>query len=136
MRNAVLADTGPLYAALDPRDDRFQQAREDIERLNSERLSVAVSIPVLCEGYSLILYRLGIKRAQTWLEEIRSQASMVNPSNQDYEEAADLISGYPDQRLSMFDAVTAILGERLELPVWTYDHHFDILRVEVWRNER
>ncbi|CAN5254090.1 hypothetical protein BH18ACT10_BH18ACT10_12820 [soil metagenome] len=135
MRNAVLADTGPLYAALDPRDSRFGQAREDMERLNSERLSVAVSIPVLCEGYSLILYRLGTKRAQAWLEEIRSQASMINLSNQDYEVAADLISEYPDQRLSMFDAVTAVQGERLELPVWTYDHHFDILRVGVWRNE-
>ena len=136
MRNAILADTGPLYAALDPRDSRFEQAREDMERLNSERLSVAVSIPVLCEGYSLILYRLGTKRAQAWLEEIRSQASTINPSTQDYEVAEDLISEYPDQRLSMFDTVTAVLSERLKLPVWTYDHHFDVMRVEVWRNER
>jgi predicted nucleic acid-binding protein len=136
LRNAILADTGPLYAALDPRDSRFEQAREDMERLNSERLSVAVSIPVLCEGYSLILYRLGTKRAQAWLEEIRSQASTINPSTQDYEVAEDLISEYPDQRLSMFDTVTAVLSERLKLPVWTYDHHFDVMRVEVWRNER
>lgn len=132
----MLADTGPLYATLDPRDDRFEQAREDVSRLNSERLSVAVPVPILCESYSLVLYRLGTKRAQAWLEEIRGRASMVNPSNQDYEAAADLISEYPDQRLSLFDAVTAILSERLGAPVWTYDHHFDVMRVEVWRNER
>ena len=97
---------------------------------------MAVPVPILCESYSLVLYRLGTKRAQAWLEEIRGRASMVNPSNQDYEAAADLISEYPDQRLSLFDAVTAILSERLGAPVWTYDHHFDVMRVEVWRNER
>ncbi len=128
----MLADTGPLYATLDPRDDKFEQAREDVSRLNSERLSVAVSFPVLCESYSLVLYRLGTHRAQAWLGEIRGQASLVNPSPQDYEAAADLVSGYPDQRLSVFDAVTAVLSERLGLPVWTYDHHFDVMQVEVW----
>ena len=136
MRSAVLADTGPLYATLDPRDDKFEQARKDVSHLNSERLSVAVSFPVLCESYSLVLYRLGMDRARSWLEEVRGRASLINPTPQDYEAAADLMSGYPDQRLSLFDAVTAILSNRLMLPVWTYDHHFDVMRVEVWRSER
>jgi len=34
----------------------------------------------------------------------------------------------------MFDAVTAVVGRRLRMPVWTYDHHFDVVRVEVWRD--
>ena len=96
-------------------------------------MSVAVPFPILCESYSLVLYRLGTYRAQAWLGEIRGQASLVNPSPQDYEAAADLISGYPDQRLSVFDAVTAVLSERLGLPVWTYDHHFDVMQINVWR---
>ncbi len=133
MRKAVLADTGPLYAALDPRDSEFGRAREDVSLLNSERLSVAVSFPVLCESYSLVLYRLGIGRARAWLDEVRNQTSLVSPSPQDYEAAVGLISGYPDQPLSMFDAVTAVLSEKMGLPVWTYDHHFDVMRVEVWR---
>ena len=133
MRRAVLADTGPLYAAVDPGDYNFGQAREELGRLSSERLSVAVSFPVLCESYSLVLYRLGKRRAQVWLGEIRDQALLVNPSPGDYEAAADLTSGYPDQRLSLFDAVTAVLSERLGLPVWTYDHHFDFMQINVWR---
>ena len=134
MRRAVLADTGPLYAAVDPGDDNFGQAREELDRLGLERLSVAVSFPVLCESYSLVLYRLGTRRAQVWLGEIRDQASLVNPSPGDYEAAADLISGYPDQRLSLFDAVTTVLSARLGLPVWTYDHHFDVMQTNVWRS--
>ena len=32
------------------------------------------------------------------------------------------------------DAVAAALSWRLDLPVWSYSHHFDVVRVEVWRN--
>ncbi len=135
MRRTVLADTGPLYAVVDPRDSRFGRAREDVARLNSERLSVAVTYPILCESYSLILRRLGVNRAHGWLDEMRDQASLLNPSHQDYEAAAGLISGYPDQAISIFDAVTAVMGKRLAMPVWTYDHHFDVMRVEVWRGD-
>jgi predicted nucleic acid-binding protein len=134
VRHAVLADTGPLYAVVDPRDNRFGRAREDVARLNSERLSVVVSYPILCESYSLILHRLGVDRARSWLEEIRDRASLLNPSIRDYEAASDLVLDYPDQRLSMFDAVTAVLGRRLGMPVWSYDHHFDVMGVEVWRD--
>ena len=131
---AVLADTGPLYAALDSDDDNHERAQEDIERLNLQQLGVMVAYPTLCESYSLILYRLGIAAAHGWLEELREYASLINPAPDDYEEASELLLEYQDQGFSMFDAVTARLGERLEVPVWTYDHHFDVMRVEVWRN--
>ena len=130
----MLADTVPLYATVDPSDDNFGRAREDLARLNAEGLSVALSFSVLCESYTLILYRLGAGRSRRWLGEVNGRASLVNPSQQDYEAAAGLmISGYTDQRLSLFDAVTAVLSERLGLPVWTYDQHFDVMQVEVWR---
>lgn len=131
---AVLADTGPLYAALDPDDDNHERARRDIERLNLEELGVMVAYPTLCEGYSLILYRLGIVAAHGWLEELQESASLLNPAPGDYGRASELLLGYRDQGFSLFDAVTGSLGERLGLPVWTYDHHFDVMRVEVWRN--
>jgi predicted nucleic acid-binding protein len=34
----------------------------------------------------------------------------------------------------MFDAITAVVSRRLSMQVWTYDHHFDVVRDEVWRN--
>ncbi len=40
---------------------------------------------------------------------------------------------YQDQDLSLFDAIAAVVSERLSLPVWTYDYHFEVMRVEVWR---
>ena len=36
--------------------------------------------------------------------------------------------------LSMFDAVTAVVSRRLKIPGRTYDHHFEVVRIEVWRD--
>ncbi len=130
----MLADTSPLYCALDPSDDNHDRAREEIERLNAEGIGIMVAYTPLCECYSLILHKLGIGAVRGWLREVRDHASLVNPTPDDFEEAANLVRGYQDQALSMFDAVTASLSRRLGLPVWTYDHHFDVVRVEVWRD--
>jgi predicted nucleic acid-binding protein len=134
VRKAVLADTSPLYSALDPSDDDHDREREDMERLNAEGIGIMVAYTTLCECYSVILYKLGIGAAHGWLREVRDHASLINLTPADFEEAADLVATYQDQALSMFDGVTASLSRRLGLPVWTYDHHFDVVRVEVWRH--
>jgi predicted nucleic acid-binding protein len=35
--------------------------------------------------------------------------------------------------ITLFDALAATLADRLGLEVWTHDHHFDVMRVAVWR---
>ncbi len=104
MRRAVLADTGPLYAALDPSDENHERAQGDIERLNSEGIGVTVAYTTLCECYSLVLYRLGIEVARGWLAEVQDGSSLVNPTPEDFGEAAALLRGYGDQTLSLSTA--------------------------------
>jgi len=58
---------------------------------------------------------------------------LINPTPDDYLAAASRIRAYSDQPLTMFDGVLVVLGERLGLPVWTYDYHFDLMRANVWR---
>lgn len=43
------------------------------------------------------------------------------------------LSALPDQAITLFDATLAVLASRLKLEVWTYDHHFDVMRAKVWR---
>jgi len=43
------------------------------------------------------------------------------------------VRGYADRRLTLTDLVLATMSVRLVAPVWTYDHHFDLLQVAVWR---
>lgn len=52
----------------------------------------------------------------------------------DIRSAIHLIQLDGDQPITLTDATLAAMGRRLGLPVWTYDHHFDIMQVEVWRD--
>jgi predicted nucleic acid-binding protein len=45
----------------------------------------------------------------------------------------DEVLSFKDQPITLFDATVAVLAQRTGLPVWTYDHHFDVMRVPVWR---
>jgi predicted nucleic acid-binding protein len=130
---AVLADTGPLYAAVDPDDQYHERAQGQLKVLEDEGLAVVLAYPTLLEAYTLILYRLGYPTAAGWLEDVRAGTALLNPTPQDYRDATVLVSRFPDQSISLFDATLATLASRLGLPVWTYDHHFDAMKTAVWR---
>lgn len=133
MRPTVLADTGPLFAALDPDDTFHRRAHDEIKLLNRNGVGIAILYPTLLETYSLVLYRLGIQPAQVWLGEVSRGAQLLNPLPDDYDQAKQRLLTYQDQRMSLFDAVLATASQRLRVPVWTFDHHFDVMRVAVWR---
>ena len=132
MRAAVLADTGPLYAAVDPDDAHHKRAQRELKKLAASRREVVVSYPTLLEAYTLVLFRMGKDAALKWLEEMAS-AALVNPSADDYRQAVDKVKSLKDQPITLFDALVASLANRLNLEVWTYDYHFDVMRVNVWR---
>ncbi|MFZ0419172.1 MAG: PIN domain-containing protein [Candidatus Sulfotelmatobacter sp.] len=132
MNEAVLADAGPLYAVVDPDDSHHRRAVREMERLDEERREIVVAYSTLLETYSLILFRLGKTTATDWLIDI-ADASLINPSPEDYRLAAAKLQGLADQPITLFDAVAAAMATRLRLQVWTYDHHFDVMRVPVWR---
>src|SRR5690348_11991439 len=102
MKRVVLADTGPLYAALDPSDQYHQRAQGELKRLAHERREVVIAYPILFESYSLVLYRLGKQTASRWLNETMQGASFINPAAEDYRQAADILQIFADQRITLF----------------------------------
>ena len=130
---AVVADAGPLYALFDPDDGFHVRARGEIERLNAEHIAVVASYPAVCEAHRLAVRRLGPASANKWLDEIKRGCNLINPSRVHYDAATQRLAALADQPISLFDAVLAEVAEHLELPVWTYDHHFDVMGVPVWR---
>ena len=50
MKRAVLAYTGPLYAAVDPDDARHARAQRELKRLAKDKRAVAVAYPTLLEA--------------------------------------------------------------------------------------
>ena len=129
---SVLVDTGVLYALVDPDDRYHARAHEELTRLVDERLEALVADSILLESYSLVLRRLNLNVAYRWLDEVRG-FPRVSATAKDIDEAARRAKSYGDQRFSLFDLTLAVLSERLNLPVWTFDYDFDVMRVAVWR---
>jgi predicted nucleic acid-binding protein len=132
MMPAVLADTGPLYAAADEGDAHHKRAIRELRELARDRREVVVAYPTLLEAYTLVLFRLGRNAAAGWLTDMAG-AALVNPTPEDYRQASSTVRALTGQSITLFDATVAALARRLGLQVWTYDHHFDVMRVSVWR---
>jgi predicted nucleic acid-binding protein len=130
---ALLADTGPLYALVDPDDQYHSRAYSDWERLSREGFQLTISWSTVLETHSLISRRLGFRTAQSWLDQATESLGLLNPRREHYQEAAQCIKRYLDQDISLFDGVLATLSLQLRIPVWAFDHHFDTMRVQVWR---
>jgi predicted nucleic acid-binding protein len=131
--SAVLADTGPLYALVDVDDRYHEEASQQLARLTALHFAVIVLQPIVLESYTLILRKLGRATARLWLHELSRGVDLLNPTADDYQEARNRVASYPDQEITLFDSLLATLAQRLEVPVWTYDFHFDVMRVESWR---
>jgi predicted nucleic acid-binding protein len=132
MMRAVLADAVALYAAADENDSLHERAMQDFGKLENDDRQVIVAYPTVLETHSLVLKRMGVEAAARWMNYI-SEAALVNPTPEDYRQAAVKIRMFSGQDISLFDATVAVVALRLGLEVWTYDHHFDVMRVPVWR---
>jgi predicted nucleic acid-binding protein len=132
MTRAILVDSTPLYAIADSADAEHERAVRELAVLADDRRQIAIAYPTLLEAYTLILFRLGSNAAIRWLEQVAG-AKFINPIPEDYQRAVEQVRAMPDQQITLVDAVTAAIARRLGLQVWTYDHHFEVMRAPVWR---
>jgi predicted nucleic acid-binding protein len=133
LRGVVLSDTGPLYAAADPTDSQHERSLREQTRLEDQSLRAVVSYATLQEAHALVLRKLGPVQAQIFLRDLLRTTVFVVPTEEDYKKAVARIFRYPDQDISMADAINAEISDRLQIPMWTYDHHFDVMGSRVWR---
>jgi uncharacterized protein len=133
LRGIVLADTGPLYAARDPSDDCHGRTQGELGRLRTQNLKVVVPYPALLESFSLVMHKLGIWEAHRFLDEVVGTSIFENASTEDYRKGSYRVLQYADQDITLVDAVIAEISARLAVPVWTFDHHFEVMGTNVWR---
>jgi predicted nucleic acid-binding protein len=133
MRLGVLADAGPVYAAVDRNDQYHRRAQAELSRLAEDQLGIVIAFPTLFETHALILRRLGRRTSFRWLPENRAGSTIVAPTLDDYRAAQEKVARYSDQSITLFDALVSVLAAHAKMPVWTYDHHFDVMRSHVWR---
>jgi predicted nucleic acid-binding protein len=133
-RRTIYVDTTPLYGVLTPGDQHELRARELFSSL--DHASVFVPLTTLLELYSLILYRK--PRAPGYAHRAVSKITAAYPTayplEADKTAALALLGRYPDQAITLSDAVTACMAKRENAQVMTFDYrHFDLLGAEVYR---
>jgi predicted nucleic acid-binding protein len=133
MNDLVLSDTGPLYALADSSDQYHRRALRELKLLVKEGRAVGIGYPTLAECYTLVLRRLGRNYSGSWLDEVLDGSMLLNAEVGDYVAGCALLAKFQDQPLTIFDVVVAVLSSRLQIPVWTYDRHFDLLGVQRWQ---
>lgn len=130
---AVLADVGPLYAAIDPDDQYHGRCKVESLRLVQNGIHVIVAATTLMETHSLGQRRLPLAAINRWHEEIQHSTFLAMPTITEVRDGGNILRLFEDQPITLFDATLAVLSRRLDIPVWTYDHHFDVMGVRVWR---
>jgi predicted nucleic acid-binding protein len=121
-----VVDAGPLYAALDERDEHHDAARAILERAD---LQLVIPALAAAEAIYMVQQRTGPTAESAFLTGL-AQMDVVAPNPDDFLRMADLVERYADWPLGGCDASVLALAERLgTTTVITFDHrHFGALR--------
>lgn len=125
---ALVADTGPLLAALDLNDRDHGPCRDLLGTTTEE---IVVPAPVVVELEWMITTRVGRDEFDDFLDDVERGALRIEPlGGQDYRRVRALVRQYADLPLGFVDASVVAVCERLgERKVATLDRrHFSVVR--------
>jgi uncharacterized protein len=125
-RGRVFLDSSGFLALVNARDTYHAHARAAWTTLTEERWHTFTTNLVVAEAHALFLTRLGHDRATAFLHQIlRSSTTIVRVSQQDEQQAQEIIFRYDDKNFSYTDSTSFAVMERLGIgPAFTFDHNF------------
>ncbi len=125
----ILLDTTPLYGILTPGDQHEARAREAFSSL-APNATVQVPVQVLLELHALIVHRKPRDPSYAYraVNGIANAYPVVFPTEADVEAALELLKQFPDQAITLADALTASMAARVGASVLTFDsRHFSLM---------
>jgi predicted nucleic acid-binding protein len=130
----VLIDTTLLYSLGDRQDANHAQALAVFGRMVAEGGVLAKTpTPVAFELHCLRLYRKPFEPgvALSEIKQVLKRFPIIDPEPQDVTLALEELARFPDQRITLADAVTACMARRLGARVLTFDRHFALLGADL-----
>ena len=124
----LLADTGPLVAVANDRDQHHERCQTLLE---NDRRPVAVPAPVIVEVCQLLASRRGTRAEAAFLTSLGArELDVIDLEAADYTRAAQLVEQYADLPLGAVDATVIAVAERLRVTeIATLDRrHFTVVR--------
>lgn len=123
----VFVDTGAWVALADSRDLHHEKAASLLPKLLMDRGRLVTSNLVVAESYYLIRRNLGLPRALSFLERLKSSPRIekICSTEEVEEDAEGILRRYSDQDFSFADAVSfALMKIHLIRTVFAFDRHF------------
>jgi hypothetical protein len=124
----ILADTGPLVAVANSRDQRHEECKALLE---AHPGPLGVPAPVVVEVCQLLAARRGTRAEAAFLTSLGDgELDVIEVEQADYARAAHLVEQYADLPLGAVDAMVVAVAERLGVTdLATLDRrHFTVVR--------
>jgi predicted nucleic acid-binding protein len=120
-RRGVL-DAGPLIAWLYSLDAGHATAVAGFRELARAGTRVLVPLPIVFEVYKWLLFEIGPKGAREGLARMRRGMEILYPETVMLERVSTVLATMPDWRGALEDALVAVTGLQLDVPVWTLNY--------------
>jgi predicted nucleic acid-binding protein len=118
----LVVDAGPLIALFHEPDHAHTVAVAGFHQLFEARTEVLIPLPIVFEVYKWIVYQTHPAVARQALERMREALDIVHPSPDDLDEVVIVLDSMPTWGGSLEDALVAVTGLSLDVPVWTLNY--------------
>ena len=117
-----MLDAGPLIAVLHEPDPDHDIAIAGYRQLVQARTLLMAPLPIVFEVYKWLLYETRPEFAQAGLQRMRGGLEILYPDEADLDAIDELLRVMPNWRGAMEDAIVALIGLKLDIPVWTFNY--------------
>ena len=117
-----MLDAGPLIALLHALDPDHRTALSGFEQLLGSHARLIAPLPIVFEVYKWLLYEAHGSASRHGLQRMRESPEIVYPTSDDVDEVATILAQMPGWNGTLEDALVAVIGMKLGLPVWTLNY--------------
>jgi predicted nucleic acid-binding protein len=123
---AILIDTSALLALKIPKDKYYSLATNCLSEIAKKHVPIYISIPTIYESQRRILFDLGPRAAECFLDQIYDGTINIERTiPEDEQQSRKLISRYKSLNLTLTDAVNMAVMTRLGIATaFSFDKHF------------
>jgi len=118
----VVLDAGPLIALLNRRDRHHSDAWRGFDQLTGAGSTFIAPLPIVFEVYKWLAYHVDLATAKRALAMARDALAIVYPAPSDLDRLEALADAMPRWTGSLEDALVAITGLSMDIPVWTLNY--------------
>ncbi len=121
----VFIDTSAFYALMDGSDEFHEMAKQIMETLLKNDVSLTTSNYIIIEVMALLQSRLGFEAADVFYEDILQLVSLLWIDQSTHEIAVELWRGLGRKKVSLVDCVSFMTMRQTKIhKTFSFDKHF------------